>query len=170
MRTIDDMVRQEVIYCVSTLITELTSSDIMNGDWGDHLEELRSGKPDYESAALEAGYMTNRNDKWVGETEQDIFDSAEDLCNTYSIEPESYSKPLEFWIVSDWLADELLAQGETVVKDFMGMDIWGRCTGGLFGTSITMDGVIKRIHEESQARVKAMLDNISFSLMVRQHD
>lgn len=52
---------------------------------------------------------------------------------------------LEHWIVSDWLADKLIAKGETVNKDFMGLVIWGRTTSG---QHISQDYVIQQIYQE----------------------
>lgn len=51
----------------------------------------------------------------------------------------------EHWIVSDWLADKLAAQGEKVDKDFAGLTIWARTTTG---QAVYCDGVIERIAAE----------------------
>lgn len=48
----------------------------------------------------------------------------------------------EHWIVSDWLAGKLEAQGEMVLRDFLGLTIWGRtCTG----QAISMDHNIRAL-------------------------
>lgn len=56
---------------------------------------------------------------------------------------DDYIEALEHWIVSDWLADKLIAEGEMITKDFLGLTIWGRTTSG---QSIFLDGVIERIY------------------------
>ena len=62
-------------------------------------------------------------------------------------EEDEYEEVFEHWIVSDWLADKLIAKGETVVKDFHGLTIWGRCCTG---QAILLDGVIREIYLELQ--------------------
>lgn len=52
---------------------------------------------------------------------------------------------LEFWIISDWLADKLQNHGELITKDFYGLCIWGRTTSG---QAISSDCVIQQIAEE----------------------
>ena len=58
-------------------------------------------------------------------------------------EEDEYEEVFEHWIVSDWLADKLIAKGETVVKDFHGLTIWGRCCSG---QAILLDYVIRDIY------------------------
>lgn len=61
------------------------------------------------------------------------------------VDDPEYAEVYEHWIVSSYLADLLQEQGETVVKDFMGIDyIWARCTTG---QAIMLDGVIHDIIE-----------------------
>ena len=49
---------------------------------------------------------------------------------------------LEFWAVSEWLADKLIEKGEQVGKGFLGMHVWGRrCSG----QAIYLDEVIQDI-------------------------
>ena len=44
--------------------------------------------------------------------------------------PGSDDPICEYWIVSEWLGDKLQAKGECVVKDFLGLNFWGRTIGG----------------------------------------
>ena len=55
---------------------------------------------------------------------------------------EITSEALEHWIVSDWLADRLEEKGEMILKDFLGLTIWGRTTSG---QAISIDNVIEEI-------------------------
>lgn len=84
---------------------------------------------DYESAALDAG--------WSADTE----DTPEDFCFGESIEPYE-REPLEFWAVSNYLANALIEHDEKVVKNFAGLNIWARCTSG---QAIFLDCVIEKI-------------------------
>lgn len=59
------------------------------------------------------------------------------------IEREAY----EHWVVSDWLADKLEAHGEMIIKDFLGLTIWGRATTG---QAILLDHVISVICENME--------------------
>jgi hypothetical protein len=57
-------------------------------------------------------------------------------------EIDEYEYPMEYWIVSDWLAALLAEKGEKVCDDVYGMTVWGRFTTG---QSISMDRVIQDI-------------------------
>jgi hypothetical protein len=129
--TVDQMVQREVIYCVSTLISELAKQE-------QYQEDLFPvcAQDDWESAALEEAPA---NTIWHKTDE-----SAQDFCERHSIDPHT-NEAYEHWIVSGWLADRLEAEGEMVLRDFLGMTIWGRaCTG----QSIAMDSVIEQIHAQ----------------------
>jgi len=67
-----------------------------------------------------------------------LFDTGED-CD---------QEILEHWIVSDWLAQRLEKNGETVDPDFAGLAIWGRRTTG---QRIECDDVILEISEGVRA-------------------
>ena len=62
----------------------------------------------------------------------------------YSEDEENPTEALEHYIVSDWLADKLIAQGEMVTKDFLNLTIWGRTCSG---QAIICDSVIQYIYE-----------------------
>jgi hypothetical protein len=96
-------VDQNVFYCVSHLVTELSKS----GEY----EELSECVYQYDS-----------------ENEEDLIEA------------------LEHWLISDYLAEKLIEKGELVVKDFLGLTIWGRTTSG---QSISLDHVIIEIMLES---------------------
>jgi hypothetical protein len=62
---------------------------------------------------------------------------------------DSDGEPLdiyEYWIISDWLAEQLKQRGEAVETDCMGLTIWGRTTSG---QAIAMDGVIRDIYQKN---------------------
>lgn len=157
--TADDLVRREVYYCASTLVSTL-SKDCPNGD--DLLTaavELSTPIDDWESAAEEAGWSNKddaipnlpneehywmHKDHWHEAGNPVTYLTAQEACEEQDIEP--YQREVfEHWIVSDWLADKLADHGEKVDKDFAGMTIWARtCTG----QGIAQDYVIQQIVEE----------------------
>lgn len=54
---------------------------------------------------------------------------------------DEYVEVLEYWMVSDWLADKLLEQKEIVLKNNYG-NFWGRTVSG---QAITLDGTFQDI-------------------------
>jgi hypothetical protein len=120
----------------------------------DELVNLFIGPKDYEGAARDEGWVGP--DEYEGEpTTQEVYTDKTDgmtwccpdwqeLCEEFNIEPYE-TEVLEHWLVSDWLADKLIAKGETVVKDYMGLTIWGRTTSG---QAISLDYVIQQIYQE----------------------
>ncbi len=157
-RSAQDIVRAEVIYCVSGLVSTLAGytprmsayddarHDRNNRDVMDltaQAQELSAPVADYESAAIEAGCersgalwtYANADGTWRTAT------SIEEIFEERDLEP--YDRDVyEHWIVSDWLADKLEAKGEKVDRDFAGMTVWARTTTG---QSISIDGVIVEI-------------------------
>lgn len=126
--TADQLVQREVVYCVSYLISDLVKQD-------KYMDDLLPVciQDDWETPALDNGWEKENNRL-----------SAQDWCMQYDIEPQT-NEAYEHWIVTGWLADKLEAEGEMIVRDFLGMTIWGRaCTGQM----IAMDNVIQKIHHD----------------------
>jgi len=67
------------------------------------------------------------------------------FTNIYNEETDEYFEPLEYWLVSDWLA-ELLDKYEEVVSyksdNHLNLNIWGRC---MSGQRIAVDDIIQEI-------------------------
>lgn len=61
------------------------------------------------------------------------------------VAPRPDYEACEYWIVSDWLADNLHMHGEKVSWHFAGLTVWARMTTG---QAIYMDGVIEDIWRE----------------------
>lgn len=149
--TPEDLVRREVHYCVSFLVSTLACATAPGRtgnpltDLVEQAMDLAAPLDDWEEAATEAG--------WSGEPgvfkRRDLAatykaDSWRELCELEEIEP--YQREVfEHWIVSDWLADKLDAKGEKVDKDFAGLTIWARTTTG---QGIACDWVIDAICAE----------------------
>ena len=72
-------------------------------------------------------------------------DDVQNFCNEFDIDFYDYPREVyEYWVVSDWMADELKERGY-LVTEWMGLTIWGRqCTG----QAILLDYVISSICSE----------------------
>ncbi len=80
------------------------------------------------------------NDKYM--------DDLQDLLSMPDPDNEGeYIEALEFWIVSDWFANQLEKHSELVHYDFYGLTIWGRTTSG---QAIHMDYVIEEIFNSTR--------------------
>lgn len=156
--TPEDLVRREVYYCVSSLVSTLAQGNATTADMTsdmscllDQAFELAVPIDDWEKAAIEAGWQIDHEiNRWFEPDTNDkegsdfMYESVHDLCEMEDIEP--YQREVfEHWIVSDWLADKLEAKGEKVDKDFAGLTIWARTTTG---QRIACDWVIEAICEE----------------------
>ncbi|QDP64861.1 MAG: hypothetical protein Unbinned5081contig1001_18 [Prokaryotic dsDNA virus sp.] len=167
--TPEDLVRREVIYCVSHLVSELVSTGgAMSGgnyDLHDQALELYTTVPDYEEALVQNGWQLTPNaEGWIkvdGDIPANWMDLVRDgllenyaaeaktACDLYDIDANEYGREIfEHWIVSNWLADRLAAKGERIDKDFAGLTIWGRTTTG---QGIASDYVIEQITAELNA-------------------
>lgn len=143
MRTVEYLVRTEVHYCVSTLISELakgyggTNEEL--GELAEQAFNLAGPVDDWEEAARQAGIEQGDGGRWS--YQEDWYDTAQEGCEENDVEPYQW-EVYEHWIVSDWLADQLAAKGEKVDKDFAGLTVWARTTTG---QAIAMDSVIQAI-------------------------
>lgn len=167
MRTAQDIVRAEVLCCMSSLVSTLAQGNgfVANAieafrgrelpDLCEQAFELACPIPDYEEAAREAGWKPVGT-HWVRPAtdvdqltavdsiviDEDPADyTAEMLCGDEGIEPYDL-EVFEHWAVTDWLADKLIAHGEKVDKDFAGLCVWARTTTGQV---IYADGVMELI-------------------------
>lgn len=150
--TTDQLVQREVYYCVSTLISELAKLPQCQDDLMPVLVQ-----DDYEQAAADAGWSSSPDvisslpndegywmnpEKWHEAGNPVTYLTAQEVCEGENIDPHT-NEAYEHWIVSGWLADKLEAAGEMVLRDFMGLTIWGRSTTG---QAISQDYVINEIH------------------------
>lgn len=145
MITIAQLVQREVIYCVSSLISELSNP---NQCYWDELSPVLS-QDDWESAAIDMGWKRTKKGIWFLTISGDEFEgTAQELCEEWDTEPHQ-TEAYEHWIVTGWLADKLEAKGEMILRDFLGIRaIWGRaCTG----QAISLDNVVQEIYNELKA-------------------
>ena len=155
MITIQELIQREVIYCVSSLVHTLTQQNKLDEEIA---ISLWQGAIDYEAAEFEivqAGGKLQQEDGYWGLDGKHlccylvdpVHNHKEDAIDDYfDHDLESFrSEVFEHWLVSSGLADRLTEQGETVVKNFMGLTIWFRCTTG---QAIQCDGVIQKIYND----------------------
>lgn len=164
-RTADEIVRAEVLCCmssiVSTLASGLTAPESMNvtgtvlSDIAEQASWLACPIDDWEEAAIQAGWTgrhLNRHAHTYYSTKDDAdtywADSWQELCEAKNIEP--YQREVfEHWAVTDWLADKLIERGEKVDKDFGGLCVWARTTTGQM---ISMDSVFQKLADDLRAQ------------------
>ncbi len=158
--TIQDLVQREVIYCVSSLVDTLTQQNILDEELA---ISLWQGAIDYEAAE----YAINQDGSYIAQKEglYGLYDNDEPDEPIVNYEYETRealidwyfedmnwdiddhrSEVFEHWLVSKWLANHLEQQGETIVRDFYGLEaIWCRCTTG---QAIHCDYVIQQIYQQ----------------------
>lgn len=172
IKTVEEPARQpvkrEVLCCMSSIVSTLAAGygvpvqhRVGTGQDNSAAEglaniieqafELSRPIPDYEEAAIQAGWSekdgawrhTPRID-WSDGSGELTYDSAEECCHFQSIEP--YNREVyEHWAVTHWFANKLIAAGEKVDTDFAGLCVWARTTTG---QAIYADSVIERIAKE----------------------
>lgn len=157
--TIHEMINREVLTNANELIQELSSTE----QYQDEILEF-SSKPDYEQAAndyvgcLEEGEQLDEILEYLAnyDVDYDVLEGNSDVllecieeyvgydvfCDDFNVEPD-YIDALQFFIVTDYLADKLEQHGELVTHDFLGLAIWGRTC---CGQAIEADSVIQNIY------------------------
>ena len=161
-------VSREVCYCISSLISELSSNEqylddlypVMRQDDYEgpatyflRAEMTKAQGIDFIESMLDFNFTGNFDKATLNGLRGIIrrhlkagdFDY-EDFCEFFDLEPD-INEALEHWIVSDFLAEKLEAKGEMILDDFLGLTIWGRICSG---QSILLDGVISEICEDME--------------------
>lgn len=150
------LVEREVINCVSTLVSTLLKTAyqenaLIDEDDAHKMWSRRAHADDYRDAAPADLDVTKADDgTWTAHARGEVFGASyaterEAWCALFDAEGEQEpdgGEVFEHWIVSDWLADKLEEQGESVARDVQGLTIWGRCTTG---QAIALDYVIQSI-------------------------
>lgn len=159
MITQEQLAQREVGHCVSGLVSTLATGNTVShfaydlSCLVDQAIELAAPVDDYEEAARQGGFEERYLDgtpHWChrdtpqSNPYENFFETVADVCDAWAIEPYQW-EVYEHWIVSDWLADKLIAHGEKVDKDFAGLCVWARTTTG---QAIAMDAVIQDIWKE----------------------
>lgn len=127
-----------------TLVEEDGQWHIVEQKYADHFSYLigrREETTDEEDASWLDEQIDEHSLGTVG------YGSAEEAVEELGIDKYEYEREVfEHWIVSDFLARQLKAKGETV-GDLFGMTIWGR---GCTGQAIAMDSVIEGIARDME--------------------
>lgn len=157
-RKLSEFVNREVYYCVSSLIYELAQNEkYMDELMGVCSRPTWTHEFDYECGCGHSWSVEDGDPVPVQmDSYKDIDEPQDHLANCPEChEPNEptdvrsfesdYEEAYEHWVVSDWLAGKLEAKGEMVLRDFLGLTIWGRtCTG----QAISLDYVIEQIYLE----------------------
>jgi hypothetical protein len=157
MRTIDDIVRQEVLCCLSSLVHTLAqgygrgftgAGDL--AELSEQASEICYPLQDWESAAIDAGWEPFRDEYgakcYLDSTDGQTWAAAswQELCEDHDIEPHE-REIFEHWAVTEWFAEKLEAKGERVDRDFAGLCVWGRTCNE---QGIACDLVVQEIHAD----------------------
>ena len=146
-------VENEVVYCVSYLISELSKlQEHLDYQNQEALYNIQS-TPDYESAVdyndnfhviwsnyLDGYVWVNKKVHAISKVFNSDYEAYQNCCEENNIDYD-YIEAYEFWIVSEHLARKLKEKGE-MVDEFMGLTVWGRCCSG---QAILLDYVISQI-------------------------
>lgn len=164
----DNLVRRDIRYCVSHLVTALMATAYQEGALIDEddaatLAMVAPGVDEYSEAAAyndETKRATVERDADAGgafyrwtlpDDDGDVIASGEEETELEAwravYEAANADQPdgrevFEHWLVTDDLARRLEAHGESVARDVQGLTIWGRSTTG---QGIAMDRVIQDI-------------------------
>jgi len=146
-RQLDQFVNREVIYNVNELMTKLYTSDDYENIY-DAFQNLQDYKTPVKEWLLNATEHEKNELKTI-EVIEDLKDMTEgdymNACSYLDLNDQVDQEILEYWIVTEYLADKLIEQGEPVAKDIHGLTVWGRTCSG---QAISIDGVIGRIYKE----------------------
>lgn len=132
-RKLDSFVNKEVHCLCNEIVEQLGKLD----DYSDEILMISTTYPRFNEQGTKIGDCQSCEKRQV---KIHYYDSVCGDC----FDPDPI-EALQFFIVTDWLADRLLEKGEMVSKDLAGLTVWGRTT---FGQAISMDSVIQDIYKE----------------------
>lgn len=162
----DNIVRNDVRYCVSFLVSAMLKGAFEEGALLDEDDAFKLAtrapdESDYEDAARDAGVLDRitvyqddfkvwsfiTKDEDGDEDDRGTADGTEAGAWRAAFEAMNLEHPdgsdiLEHWLVTEDLARRLEAKGESVARDVQGLTIWGRVTSG---QGIAADYVIQSI-------------------------
>lgn len=127
----DLIVEQHVLCNVTVLVNTLSSSDYEHGADSlgtlmDRAESLAEGIGHHEAAARAAGWVEGTQIHRVdGDEEILVAESWADACEQDELDVTE-TDIHQFWAVTPWLANKLIAKGEKIDRRFAGMNVWAR--------------------------------------------
>ena len=142
-----NIISNEILAVQSSLVEKLLSENIIQIDtiqnyYHYHVDNKLTGSDEYMSSDEFDTYKEKIEEK-INDLESDEKDATEwqehldELENIESQPQEIY----EWWLISDWLKEKLLAEGEPVLDTDYGI-WWGRTSSG---QQIVADGIIQKI-------------------------
>lgn len=148
--SIQDLVQREVIYCVSTLVYDLTQEQKLDDNLDIDLwiaEDWDAAEADIADTGASIIFENKQYHLVFNDVIHYSNSCKRELIREYfNGDISDYEvEPLEHWLVSEWLANRLEEHGETIVRDFYGLTVWARCTSG---QAIYCDWVIQTIYKE----------------------
>lgn len=144
MQIKETFVSLHVYACASQMISELQETEL-----SEDINQLFYYTEDYEQMVDDFFY--NKAEEEIKEIldEYDV-ENITDLDYPEFVRDKDmniiYREPYEFWIVSDYLFNNLKENGY-IVAEFLGFNIWGRETTG---QAISLDYAISQITEQMQ--------------------
>lgn len=167
MITIEEFVSREVLYNVTSLVSDAVGTSMFDMEDDEHRPLFRpeaNSDQKYECVTGEGFYIGTSGEEgekvWYwGDLSSEaialispqstLHDSHEEAVahciKTNNLDTDEYvGEPMQHLLVTERMARDLKAHGEAVAIDWHGMDIWGRQT---LGQSIHFDSVIVEIYE-----------------------
>ncbi len=146
MLTSKDLVKNEVYVNVNSMVQLLMN----NGLFEDNFDVVNTATSECAHCDVDIEYGDEEygclncnqlyDDCECSENDCDLSDVCPECLEEFEIR-EDFNNPLEYWIVSGWLAEKLESNGAWVARDG-NVNVWGRKTSG---QAIKMDGVIAQI-------------------------
>lgn len=112
---------------------------------GGYTIERSSSDAEIENGDSPAFYWSRITDEDVQETSEDVYDTGEEAIKAAfedAGDEPPFQESLQYWIVTDWLAEKLESVGAMVAHDVLGFAIWGRSERG---QSLTMDSDLNKV-------------------------
>ena len=139
-RMIDRIVREEVFTLANELVQELSkklpslaethSECMIKEDYRAPVKDaIRCESPDVLRDVCEQFDYEPTTDPKAILADIEADDNWEEVADHLDIESHTI-EALQFWLVSDWLADKLEGVGALVARDVMGLNVWGRTECG----------------------------------------
>ena len=149
-RTIDRIARDEVFTLANELVDRLKKAGwvddllpcLATDDYREPVEDaVRNESPDLLRDVADCfGYEPTADAEAIlADIEAD--GNWEEAADCLGIEPHIV-EALQFWLVSDWLAERLEDAGALVARDVMGLNVWGRTE---CGQALVMDADLRAV-------------------------
>jgi len=134
-------IASDILCCDTMLINDLLDDPLV---WIDcfSVEQIERYFDDSPKAVAE--YLDDHPDLQPEDWLEMPFEERSALAKAHGFEPVP-QEIYEWWRITSSLADQLVRQGQPVLRNSYG-DWWGRCTTG---QAIILDGIIQQILEQS---------------------